>query len=341
MTKPHDGKYTKYVPISAADIVSDLKPQNYILQDILIQGYAYFLTARNNHGKTTLAMRIAAAITKGEDFGNLKTLEGNVLFLSGENTHDTAYKIKALAEKGLIDPTKVDVIPNAFNMVDEVQHLLFIMSKNPKSYRLVIIDSLQAYAIGSDQNTNKEAMDNAVASMRLKELKGNPTILILAHPTKNATEDMLLPYGGGAAVNALDGNLTLWLEDGVGTLAHGKLRQNTFQPVKLELEIVELTSIEKNNFGAAASSTVFNVMETDKASAKDAENYHRRQGILSQLLTCEMPAHKLAEVLIGNTDPKSIRTIERDVAHWRKKEYITPAGTPKITQAGKRYIKES
>ena len=58
------------------------------------------------------------------------------------------------------------------------------------------------------------AMLNAAIDFReLSEAHPNrPASLILAHPVKNASRDNLLPRGGSALTNELDGNLTVWLE---------------------------------------------------------------------------------------------------------------------------------
>jgi len=41
----------------------------------------------------------------------------------------------------------------------------------------------------------------------LTELQGGPTVLVLCHPTKNATADNLIPRGGGSFIAEIDGNL--------------------------------------------------------------------------------------------------------------------------------------
>src|SRR5262249_19301658 len=44
--------------------------------------------------------------------------------------------------------------------------------------------------------------------MRELQLPGGPTTIINCHPTKNATDDNLLPRGAGAFLAEVDGNLT-------------------------------------------------------------------------------------------------------------------------------------
>jgi hypothetical protein len=51
--------------------------------------------------------------------------------------------------------------------------------------------------------------------------------LVAAHPIKNAPEDNLMPYGSGAILNEVDGNLTLWKNPNTGIVSlywQGKLR---------------------------------------------------------------------------------------------------------------------
>jgi hypothetical protein len=66
-------------------------------------------------------------------------------------------------------------------------------------------------------------------------------VLLLCHPVKNATRENLLPRGGGAFLNELDGNLTLWREGDRITLHwQGKFRRPNFDPIHFQLKTREL-----------------------------------------------------------------------------------------------------
>src|SRR5262249_4518239 len=63
--------------------------------------------------------------------------------------------------------------------------------------------------------------------------------IVAAHPVKYATEDNLLPYGSGAALNEVDGNLTIWKNPATGFAAlhwQGKLRGLDFEPINFRFE---------------------------------------------------------------------------------------------------------
>jgi hypothetical protein len=63
-------------------------------------------------------------------------------------------------------------------------------------------------------------------------------VVVAAHPVKNAAEDNLVPYGSGAILNEVDGNLTLSKVDGglVRLHWHGKLRGLEFAPLPFRIE---------------------------------------------------------------------------------------------------------
>ncbi len=63
-------------------------------------------------------------------------------------------------------------------------------------------------------------------------LAGNPGVLTLCHPPKNASDDNLQPRGGGAYVAEIDGNLTATMDAMTVTLHwQMKLRGPDFAPV--------------------------------------------------------------------------------------------------------------
>jgi hypothetical protein len=57
-----------------------------------------------------------------------------------------------------------------------------------------------------------------------------------AHPAKHARRDALLPRGGSAFLNEIDGNLAVWRNEAITTLHwQGKLRGPAFEPLRLEM----------------------------------------------------------------------------------------------------------
>src|SRR5580704_1776861 len=103
---------------------------------------------------------------------------------------------------------------------------------------LVIVDTLAAFFDGQDFNDAKQAGDFMRRLRPATQIKGLPVVVVAAHPVKNAAEDNLVPYGSGAILNEVDGNLTLSKVDGglVRLHWHGKLRGLEFAPLPFRIE---------------------------------------------------------------------------------------------------------
>ena len=107
-------------------------------------------------------------------------------------------------------------------------------------FALVTVDTLAAFFDGDNIN---DAVQGGQFMRRLRpltQLPGLPSVLVSAHPVKNAGEDALIPYGSGAILNEIDGNLTLWKYPDSGAVElHwlGKLSGLEFQPIPFRFEL--------------------------------------------------------------------------------------------------------
>ena len=116
------------------------------------------------------------------------------------------------------------------------------MSKSAKvvlgGVDFIIVDSSAAYFLTEfdDENSNTQQGTHAKHMRELTKLKGNPCVLVLCHPTKNAGDDSLDPRGGYAFVCEMDGNLTVTLDGQVATMHwQRKLRGQDFAPLNFLL----------------------------------------------------------------------------------------------------------
>jgi hypothetical protein len=103
---------------------------------------------------------------------------------------------------------------------------------------LVIVDTAAAYYDGKEGNSNEEQGDYARSLRALTTLPGEPCILVLAHPTKGAKDvNEMVPRGGSAFLNEVDGNIGVARGDGglIGAQAIGKFRGPEFTPLHFAL----------------------------------------------------------------------------------------------------------
>ena len=69
-------------------------------------------------------------------------------------------------------------------------------------------------------------------------ITSKPALIVNCHPVKNASKDNLIPMGGSALLNEVDGNLTLWADGDGQTAMHwqGKFRGPEFEPMLYKIE---------------------------------------------------------------------------------------------------------
>lgn len=229
--KPLDVFLNEYVPLA------------YTIEPYVRSGSLYCLTAKTGAGKTAWEIMAALSIATGRaDILGLNVEQGRVAFLTIENPDDTRMRIKIAAWLFQIDPSELAqalVVLDHKEKPEDITAELKSLSMAGE-FKAIFVDTLAAFYDGQDINNNVEA-GNFMRRLRpLTQLSGLPAVIVAAHPVKSATEENLLPYGGGAILNECDGNLTLWRKAESGnTVLHwqGKIRGLEFQPISYRFEI--------------------------------------------------------------------------------------------------------
>ena len=135
---------------------------------------------------------------------------GRVLYFAGENPIDVQQRWIAMSQQMDFDYETIPVhfIPGVFK-ISALKEAIATEVEKLGGVALVVIDTTAAYFEGDEENDNVQAGNYARMQRSLVDtLPGGPTILALCHPVKNAGEDNILPRGGGAYLNEVDGNLT-------------------------------------------------------------------------------------------------------------------------------------
>jgi hypothetical protein len=227
--------------VTGPQFLQEMKPPDYVTDGLILAGATYTLTGSSGHGKTLLALLLAIRMTRGEWFCGRKCRKGTVLFFAGENAENVRVQFYAMCADLEIEPPENLVFHAGVCSIDEnAAEIKAAIASYPNATGCMF-DSLQAFFEGEDDNSNVAMLNLAVAIRELTAAHpGRPTSLILAHPVKNAGRDNLLPRGGSAILNELDGNFTVWADGKLVELSwHGKLRGIPFEPIKLELVAIK------------------------------------------------------------------------------------------------------
>lgn len=158
-------------------------------------GFVTLLTGDPGVGKSSLALKIASMITKGQTLWNgSESVKGKVVFFSIENPE--AEVLKPQLEKANADHTQIFSYSSLISL-DEVgfQTIRYIL--NIYKPKLVIIDPVVAY-LGSDTDMNK-ATDIRDKMTRLSALAKEycTAILVVRHMAK-ANQSKLIYAGHGS-----------------------------------------------------------------------------------------------------------------------------------------------
>jgi hypothetical protein len=106
---------------------------------------------------------------------------------------------------------------------------------------------------------------------------------VLAHPIKNARADNLLPRGGGAFLNEVDGNLTLRKDDALAELHwQGKFRGPEFDPLAFELHKVTAQEL-KDSKGRPIHSVIAVPLSDEDRDAIEATQDQDGDAILAAM----------------------------------------------------------
>jgi hypothetical protein len=220
-----------------------------LIEGVLMRRFIYALTGHIAKGKTSVALLWAAHVALGKPLGNLEVEKGKVVYLAGENYVDVQMRWIAMSQQMDFDPATIPVYFKAgrFKLSEDMDRLrreIDVLG----GVDLIIVDGSTAFYEGDDENSNAQASEHAVRLRVLTTVKGEPGVLVLCHPAKNAGDDNLQPRGGGALIAEWDGNLTA-TKDGSVTTIHWqfKIRGPDFAPVNFLLRTVTHERLKSKN----------------------------------------------------------------------------------------------
>lgn len=223
------------------DFAKEYEPADYLVDGSLRHGWLYTFTAPTGHGKTAVTLALAFAVATGDQVCGQECKQGRVLYLAGENPDDVRARWIAMCEDRGVDPkdVPVDFAPDTFSVRNGLAEIAREYDAEPLA--LVIVDTLAAYFDGDDLNSNAQQQEFATSVLReLTHLPGAPCVVVPAHPTKGASKRDLVPMGGSALLNQVDGNLSAWNTDGtVRVHWQGKFRGAPWEPLVFKLEKYE------------------------------------------------------------------------------------------------------
>jgi len=318
-------------------------PPDYLLDGILQRGYVYCMTGNTGSGKTCVALMLAMLVLLGRALAGRDVAKGRVLYFAGENPQDVQCRWERLREVMQVpDNVELDIhfmwgahpigVPQVRRQIDH-----YVQTTGPVD--LVVVDTSAAYSSVKDENDNVQMLAHAKMLRSFVDLPGNPVVLATTHPMKHYDPDNLLPRGGGAFLNEMDGNLTL-VHDHLqmtSELGCGKWRGPEFGVIPFKL-VSGPSGTLKDKKGRPLLTVHAHVMSSEDLERVEGASESKENNLL--LLCARSPGMTEVEYArrlewkMSNGDPNKVlvsrvfKRLQRDklVVHQRGRWTLTKQG---------------
>ena len=263
-------------------------PPEYCIDGLLLRGYLHGLTGLSNAGKTAIGLSLSYAVASGTPFGDRATAQGKVLFLAGENPEDLRLRVQGLSQfhGSSLHLDQITVAFARFDLAPNLPHLR-TLAEEAGGFALVVVDSAAAFFSGEDENSNPEMGRYALLLRSLTQLSGRPAVLVLCHPTKHASVEMLHPRGGSAFLNELDTNFSVSRDGEVVTLGWNKVRGPAFDPIAISLVVHKFDLV--TNLGSPITTVIASPLADRQIDVLTAAATAEEDRLLDYLRSLPLP----------------------------------------------------
>ena len=282
--------------VDGGTFVQGFVPPDWLIDGVMQRSRLYACTSPTGHGKTAVWLLNACMVQAGRMLGSLEVTQGNALYLAGENPEDVKARLLGMQLEYRLRHNQLPyILPGSFPLdEDGIEVLRHEIDALGIPFCLIVGDTAASFFPGDDENDNVAAGRYARGLRLLTECDGKPAVIMLTHPVKQATPGNLLPRGGGAFLNELDGNFTLWSEDKELTTLHwqAKIRGPEFTPIAYQIKVIPTGCIDKHDRPVLTVTAV--PVSEDTAAARVSQAVAEEDSMLAALR--DHPDWSLAQI---------------------------------------------
>jgi hypothetical protein len=326
-----------------AVFLGEFRPISYAVAGLMRENSLYTLTARTGEGKTSFLtiLALAGATSDGERLIGRKMKKGRVAYATAENPDDLRMRLMVACFVFNIDPWIVDRDVVISDNRVRPEEIVDWIKEDGGPFTVIIIDTWQAFFDGRDPNNNAEAASFTRHFRPLAATNGLPTVIIAAHPPKQAGDDSLLPYGGGATLNEVDGNFTLALDDSGLYRFHwlGKIRGLPFDPLYFRIDRLDSPDVVTVEGARVQMPVMFPV--DDEAVEARQETFAGRDLALLQAMAAN-PEGSIRKWVTALGKGWSRRSVSTTLDHLKRDKLVDKkARRWRLTKAGEGVVNAS
>jgi len=329
---------------SSVEFVTNFVPPDYLIDGLLQRRFIYSMTGPTGEGKTSVVLLLALLVARGLPLDGREIDKGKVLFLAGENPDDVRMRWIKLLDDMKVEPREVNVffVPGSFALSNKgLRDRIMKASKANGPFALIIVDTSAAFFEGDDENVNTQMMAHAKRLRGLIDLiAGNPTVIVTSHPVKHFSRENMIPRGGGAFLNEMDGNLTCMKVEGtMVTELHcqGKFRGIDFGAIPFRLEVGKTDKLKDSKGRHIWTVIARSITEKERDASENTGQKNKTQLLAAM---AKMPGASLADLAkeVGWTtkDGKPYRSLVQRLLNSLREDKLVKkeAGRWVLTKAG-------
>ncbi len=324
-----------------AEFAQEREALDYVVDPVFAAGSLYTFTAKTGDGKTGVLITNTVAVSSGRQdiLPEHEINPGRVAYLTCENPANFRDRLITTCYAHNIDPASLGnnyLVLDAFDTPENMEHSLKAHAKDGP-FRMIVIDTLQSYFNGESENANARLMMWLRGIRPLTKLEGRPTVVIAAHPKKNATVSELVPYGAGATLNEVDGNVIQTRIAEVNFEMHwqGKFRGCDFKPLHFGMRLATCPTVV-NSKGVELPQPVFEYTKEADAAAIETDEQTTKLGVLEYIHRHPGETQTAIRQRLNLSKGTASRWLkDLKAAHWIAE---TVTGGWRITRAGKTEI---
>ena len=208
----------------------------------------------------------------------------------------------------------------------------------------IFVDTTAAYFPGTDENSNVEMGAYARLLRSLTRMECRPAVIAASHPIKNASEGNLLPRGGGAFLNEVDGNLALAKKGERTSELHwqGKFRGPEFARITFDLPEIRVPTLVDSR-GRQIPTVMARTVSDGELSARAAAAMKEDQEMLIAIrANGKRSLRDLAEFLKWGDDDAAKRKAQTVTDRLKKAQMIQyDLGVWSLTKKGEQAAPEA
>lgn len=324
--------------LSSAAFVGGFSPPDYLVDGIIQSGFLYSITGQTGSGKTAVALLLAASIAMGAEFSGHEVKPGRVLYFAGENPDDVRMRWIGLCHEVDVSPDDIDVhfVEGVFSITDFAERIESDVAALG-GCAAIFVDTTAAFFPGTDENSNVEMGHYARLLRSLTRNNGRPAVIAASHPIKHASGKNLLPRGGGAFLNEVDGNLSLAKRGDRSSELHwqGKFRGPEFKPIMFDLPEVRVPTLVDSRGREIPTVRAVAVGETEIAARAHAANRDDRKMLLAIRADGNRSLRELGEAISLGSDEAAKRKAQTVTDRPKRLQMIVwELGVWKLTKKG-------